>query len=427
MATPRMTRRLLGLICKRFQSLRLERLTDTRDRKGRRHVSIVPAVRLMLVGMMAGCKGLAEVEDLNVDMSLATRKLLRLPQRIADTTCRDTLLRLVFDELRQVLHRTVEMMDKAKALVPHELPFGVATMDGRSTPTKLWEQGDTIAQLHHPKDGSVYGLVRTITSCLVSSRARTCLDMFPIPASTNENGVFADAFASLMRVAGHLFEVVTYDSGANSAANARLVLMFGKNYVFRVKSEQPTIYNECKRKLGRRTLASGIEVGSDIISSKVVTRTLWLASELAGWHDYPGLRCAIRLHVRTVDKVSGKQTSENRYYITSLAPEVLTPVQWALLVRRHWAVENNCHNTWDRLMREDKRPWVRLSSGMLRAMVLRRIAYNLLGWFRSVTQRSETARATPWLRLMKLLQGALETATTDILRHPRPLELLACL
>ena len=427
MATPRMTRRLLGLICKRFQSLRLERLTDTRDRKGRRHVSIVPAVRLILVGMMAGCKGLAEVEDLNVDMSLATRKLLKLPQRIAETTCRDTLLRLVFDELRHVLHRTVEMMDKAKALVPHELPFGVATMDGRSTPTKLWEQGDTIAQLHHPKDGSVYGLARTITSCLVSSRARTCQDMFPIPASTNENGVFADAFASLMRVAGHLFEVVTYDSGANSAANARLVLMFGKNYVFRVKSEQPTIYNECKRKLGRRTLASGIEVGSDIVGSKVVTRTLWLAPELAGWHDYPGLRCAIRLHVRTVDKVTGKQTSENRYYITSLAPEVLTPAQWVPLVRRHWAVENNCHNTWDRLMREDKRPWVRLSSGMLRAMVLRRIAYNLLGWFRSVTQRSETARATPWLRLMKLLQGALETATTDILRHPRPLELLACL
>ncbi len=107
MATPRMTRRLLGVISKRFPPLRLEDLTDTRDRKGRRHASIVPAGRLMLVGMMAGCKGLAEVEDLNVDMSMATRKLLGLPQRIADTTCRDTLLRLVFDELRQVLHRSV--------------------------------------------------------------------------------------------------------------------------------------------------------------------------------------------------------------------------------------------------------------------------------------------------------------------------------
>ena len=251
--------------------------------------------------------------------------------------------------------------------------------------------------------------------------------MFTIPAATNENGVFADAFASLMRVAGHLFEVVTYDSGANSAANARLVLMYAKNYVFRVKSEQPTIYNECKRWLGKRTLASGIEVGSDIVGSKVITRTLWIAPELAGWHDYPGLRCAIRLHVCIVDKVTGTPTSENRYYITSLAGDVLTPAQWALLVRRHWAVENNCHNTWDRLMREDKRPWVRLSSGMLRAMVLRRIAYNLLGWFRSVTQRSETARATPWLRLMDLLKGALEHATTQILRHPRPLEPLSCL
>lgn len=427
MATPRMTRRLLGVICKRLPQLRLDKLSDTRDRRGRRHASILPAVRLMLLGMMAGCKGLADVENLNVDMSLATRRLLRLPQRIADTTCRDTLLRLVLDELRQVLHRTVDMMDKAKALVPHELPFGVATMDGRGTKTNLWEPDDPVAQLQHPKTGNVYGLVRTITSCLVSSRARTCLDMFPIPADTNENGVFADAFASLMCVAGHLFEVVTYDSGANSAANARLVLMFGKNYVFRVKREQPTIYHECKRKLGKLTIASGIKVGSDIAGSKVVTRTLWLAPELAGWHDYPGLRCALRLHVHIVDKVTGKQSSENRYYLTSLAPDVLTPTQWALLVRRHWAVENNCHNTWDRLMREDKRPWVRLSAGMLRAMVLRRIAYNLLGWFRCVTQRSEAARATPWLRLMKLMQTALETATTDILRHPRPLEPLACI
>ena len=427
MTSPRLTRRLLGVILKRFPQLRLERLSDTRDLKGRRHASIVPIVRLMLVGMMAGCKGLGEVENLNVDMSPATRGLLRLPKRIADTTCRDTLLRLILDELRQVLHRTVQMMDKAGALVPDDLPFGVATMDGRSTATKLWEKDDEFAQLQHSKQGGGFALVRTITSCLVSSRARTCLDMFPIPANTNENGVFAAAFGSLMRVAGHLFEVITYDSGANSAANARLVLMFGKNYVFRVKSEQPTIFNECKRKLGRLSLASGIEVGSDLVGSKVVTRTLWLAPELAGWHGYPGLRCALRLHVRIVDKMTGKQSSENRYYITSLAPDVLTPARWVLLVRRHWAVENNCHNTWDRLMREDTRPWVRLSTGMLLAMALRRIAYNLLGWFRSVTQRSETTRAIPWLRLMRLLQSALETATRDIVRQPRPLEPLACL
>ena len=185
MTPPRLTRRLLGVILKRFPQLHLERLSDARDLKGRRHASIVPIVRLMLVGMMAGCKGLGEVENLNVDMSPATRGLLRLPKRIADTTCRDTLLRLILDELRQILHRTVRMMEKAGALVPDDLPFGVATMDGRGTATKLWEEDDEFAQLQHPKKGGVFALVRTITSCLVSSRARTCLDMFPIPANTN--------------------------------------------------------------------------------------------------------------------------------------------------------------------------------------------------------------------------------------------------
>jgi len=381
----------------------------------------------MLLGMVAGCKGLSEVENFLDDMSAATRRLFGLPQKLSDTTCRDMLLRLELDELRAVLHRSVAMMDKAKALAPDGLPFGVVSMDGRSTATNLWDQNDPLAQLHHSANGSAYSLVRTITSCLVSSPARTCLDMHPIPASTNENGVFAEAFTALLSTAGHLFRLVTYDSGANAAANAALVLAHAKHYLFRVKAEQPTIFDECKRCLGRLTVANGHALGTEILGGKLYTRTLWLSSKLAGWNDYPGLKCALRLQVTIEDKVTGDVTVENRYSITSLSETAMSARGWATVLRRHWAVENNCHNTWDRLMQEDKRPWVRLPRGMLRAMVLRRVAYNLLGWFRSVTQRSEQARATPWKRLMDLIYSALEHATAEILAHPRPLEPLACI
>ena len=45
--------------------------------------------------------------------------------------------------------------------------------------------------------------------------------------------------------------------------------------------------------------------------------------------------------------------------------------------------------------------------------LLRRIAYNLLALFRSVTLRSEHSRSTPWKQVMRWVELALATATHD--------------
>jgi hypothetical protein len=44
-------------------------------------------------------------------------------------------------------------------------------------------------------------------------------------------------------------------------------------------------------------------------------------------------------------------------------------------------------------------------------LLLRRIAYNLLSLFRSVTQRSDEHRATPWRLLIAHLRHALVAST----------------
>ena len=78
----------------------------------------------------------------------------------------------------------------------------------------------------------------------------------------------------------------------------------------------------------------------------------------------------------------------------------LTPKQWLILVRSHWAVENNCHHTFDTVLEEDKRPWiVKDPQGMVVLLILRRLAYNIMAFFRSVTQRSEDKRNLPWRTL----------------------------
>jgi hypothetical protein len=52
--------------------------------------------------------------------------------------------------------------------------------------------------------------------------------------------------------------------------------------------------------------------------------------------------------------------------------------------------------------------------------LLRRVAYNLLSLFRSVTQRSAERRRTPWRTLMHWLRMALLMASAADLQGLRP-------
>ena len=102
--------------------------------------------------------------------------------------------------------------------------------------------------------------------------------------------------------------------------------------------------------------------------------------------------------------------------ISSLAGDRLTPAEWLKLVRMHWGVENNCHNTWDTAFEEDDRRWIVTDpKGAMNVMLLRRLAYNMLALFRSVTQRSEEKRMTQWKDLLRWVYNTLIAAQeTDL-------------
>ncbi|MFO0564091.1 MAG: hypothetical protein U0263_00435 [Polyangiaceae bacterium] len=101
---------------------------------------------------------------------------------------------------------------------------------------------DFFAQRHTTAEtGPLVGLVRTVTATLTSSTARPVIDVFPIPASTNEMGMLHHCLSSLMRAYGRtdLFRLVTYDAGACSKENARAVRNLGLHYLLATKSSQP--------------------------------------------------------------------------------------------------------------------------------------------------------------------------------------------
>ena len=103
---------------------------------------------------------------------------------------------------------------------------------------------------------------------------------------------------------------------------------------------------------------------------------------------------------------------EPRYFLSSLAPEALSLAHWLLVVRRHWGVENDCHKTFDMAFDEDDHPWIEMDpQGALVVLLLRRLAYNLLTLFRSVTQRSDERRGIAWKYLMGWVYLTLVAAT----------------
>jgi len=423
----RRLRRMAGLLRARLPELHLDGVADPRAREGRWAIGQI--LRATLIGHMAGCKNLWETEELTESLSPSMRRELGLPRRIPDTTMRDALCKSgLVNELRTSLHRAVRAAWRRKALKPVGLPMGVAALDGKVTALPCLN-GEYI-QNRVPEEGMPYGLVRTVTCALISAAGRPCIDVIPIPAATNEMGYFQAAFRSLVRTHGQLFEMVTYDAGALSEANGNTVVAAKKDYLFALKNEHRTMF-----KLASELLAAQEVVARtvDVLDNKTtVTRTLKLLAVDPSWSydDSKGPEESVWRHAQAFLAVESVRLREGvvvenevRLFVSSRAPERLTPSQWLYTVRAHWGVENNNHNTLDTAFAEDDWPWIEADEhGMLAVLVLRRIAYTLLALFKAVTQRSEEKRAMRWKALLRWVRDALVAATAETLAGLRARE-----
>ena len=410
----RLKRRMVGVLASRLPEAQLREVEDPRDDRGKRW-PLTALLTAVVTGVAAGCKSLAQTEALTAEMSPAVRRRLGIRRRIADTTMRDALVKVEPKEVRCALHAQTKAAHRRKALEPDGLPFGVTAMDGKGSTASAWDHKYAQRQRHSEGMGAV-GLVRTVTCSLVSSPTRACIDALPIPAATNEMGHFLKAFRSLERTyrKSRLFKMVSYDSGACSEENGREVVEKNLHYLFGLKGNQPTLVNEARALLGglrsEEAEAETVDVESN---TRMVTRRLYRTTEMSGFLDWTHLRTTLRVESETVE--DGKVVEhEDRYFISSCPSEELTAAQWLLVVRRHWGAENNCHHTWDTVFEEDDRPWIEKDpQGMVVMMLLRRIAFNMLALFRTVTQRSEERRQTPWRDIVRWLYQAVIAATDE--------------
>lgn len=417
----RLTRRMIGVLAARLPEAQLDRVKDPRSGRGRRWPLFV-LLRAVLVAMVAGCKSLALAEALTAEMSAPLRKRLGIGRRVADTTMRDALCALDPEELRRPLHALVRSAHRRKALEPETLPFGVVAMDGKSTAVPSCD--DAYAQRQSQGKLGLIGMVRTTTCTLISSRAMPCIDALPIPAATNEMGNFEASVRSLAQAyAGiELFTMISYDAGACSEHNARVVRDLGLHYLLGLKSTQPTLLTEAHRLLASLPHERAVASSDDVLGGpRTVVRHLYLTEQMVGFGDWEHLRTVVRVESETFDVRGRRLAHDNRYFVASLPASRLTAAQWLLVLRLHWGVENNCHHTLDTAFEEDDRPWIKSDPrGVVVVALLRRVAYTLLTLFRSVTQRSDERRATPWLDLLRWFYNAIISATDADIEALRP-------
>jgi hypothetical protein len=390
-----------GLLRARLPELNLEEVPDPRAREGR--WSLAQILRAALVGLMAGCRSLSESEGLTEALAPAMRRRLRLPRRLSDTTARDALCRVPLVGLRAALHRLVRAAWRRKALQPVGLPMSVLALDGKVT--ALPALNHPLVQNQHPEFGLPYGLVRTVTCSLVSAAGRPCIDAIPIPADTNE--------------VGH-FDVVSYDAGGFSRANADAVVAAGKHYLFALKDEHRTMCRLAVELLAVETVLARTEDALD--NETTVVRSLRLLRADPSWSYgdgktpdesvWPHAKAFLAVEYVKVHRGAVVERDE-RMFVSSYDPKRLTPAQWLLLVRSHWGVESS-HHTLDTAFAEDDRPWIEADpNGMLAVLLLRRIAYTLLALYRAVTLRSDENRAMRWAALLRQVRDVLVAATED--------------
>jgi len=419
-------RSISGFLRARLDELGLDEVPDPRSNQGKRW-QLQQVLAMVLLGLMAGCKGLVELEELSSDTKGVIRRWLGIRGRLPDTTARSILCRLDPGDLIPLLHRVVIAAQHREAWVTvYDLPISLVAMDGKGTSLPAWF--GPYAQRHDPKEGMPYGILRTITSTLVTSRSRGCIDVSPLPAEKNEMSHFAHAFEALVTEHDSRFDMVSYDHGANSDDNAKLVLAHDKHYLFQVNDERRRMQQLMSELLKHQGVVNTeVEINS---RGEQVTRQLRLMRVNVGVLPKLQRKSELWDHAKTIIRIDKETehtdhrvTQETRYYVSSLPACEMTAEQWNLAIKLHWGVETS-HQCLDVAFDEDERPWIRSDpNGMLVMMVLRRIAYTMLGLYRCITQRSEEKRNESWRRLMKkvnnTLVGADAASLEGLRRRPR--------
>jgi predicted transposase YbfD/YdcC len=179
--------------------------------------------------------------------------------------------------------------------------------------------------------------------------------------------------------------IVTIDAMGCQTGIATQIVTQGGDYVLALKTNQPRLYAHAQdwfahaqqthfRLVKDHDYAKTVNKGH----GRIDIRECWLIrntpvlTEFREQHGWSGLQAIVM--VRRQRRINAQTSEQISYYITSLTEDATTILH---AVRRHWAVENECHWVLDVVFDED-RSRIRLGESPENFSLLRQIALSIL-------------------------------------------------
>ena len=397
----------------RLREMIRERLVDPRMARGKT-ISFDSMLLAMIAGIVGGRKTLRDVEHLSQRLGLGRRG-----GRISDNAMTYLLCKLDDVALRPLLVGQVKDMGRRGQLKPDVFAMDWTTIDGKYE--ALDHHADGAAQKME-QDKHAYWRLGVLRAVLVSAASRPVLGQLAIPAGTGEQTNVL-AFITLLREwYGELTSNFTLDAGLWSRELFAKMDEQGLGIFGNIKENKPELHAEVARVLRlARIQACEAETEWEPCKRGQIKRRLWRTFSLDGWNGWKHLRQAIVVE-QTTRLRDGSEEVELRYFATNLPKNKLSAKQLLLLVRRHWAIENDCNWTFDMVMAEDAGAWCTQRKSVLALGVIRMVACNLMQALRKCHVRVQHVRVPdtpmPWRELQELAHDVWKRVGRALLGPP---------
>lgn len=329
-------------------------LKDPRVERTKKH-GLLDIIALGIMGTMAGAQSFEEMEDFGCHHETWLRQYLSLENGIPS---HDTINR-VFETLdpKGFQGAFLEWVQTLKSLFPET----IVPIDGK-----------TLRGSHAQSQGRKGLHVVSAWSCANG----LSLGQLKVDGKTNEITVIPELLKQLMLEGA----IVTMDAMGCQREIASLICQQKADYVLAVKGNQGSLSEHIKDCFKLKDDSTPVYKAKDEIGcehGRIEEREIEVlgAEELEGLVDrsaWASLKSIIKLTYRQEEK--GQIMTEERYYITSLAPQDPKKLLW--VIRSHWAIES-MHWSLDVTFREDNCR-VRNETAALNLSWIRKMSLSLL-------------------------------------------------
>lgn len=332
-------------------------LTDSRQQKKVKH-PLKTVVGIVFFAVLAGNDEWTEIADFAVDERETLQKYLELPNGIPS---HDTIQRVFFilrsDELQNML---VAILVQLVSVAGKELDGylyrndelgcyirDVIAADGKETHNTGKANSEDVCDARNLNEFNV-----------MSTEWGICLSSTRIDEKSNEIPEMQDVMDKL-DCSGC---VVTTDAMNTQKETARAIVERAHgDYCLALKGNHKTAYHEVKEYFANEGFLKEIMAAdgqylkeSEETASETVVREYFITSDIKWFEDRKDWEklSSIGYERKTITrKRTGDNIIEERYFLCSIKPDVEL---FAIVVRRHWHIENGLHWALDIVFREDR-------------------------------------------------------------------------